>query len=74
MRLKRTINRPLIIDGWDFSPEQLLSPGDVADMFRVGPKTVARWADDGKLACVRTLGGVRRFSRQQVESFLSDGA
>ncbi|MFB4312143.1 BldC family transcriptional regulator [Actinomadura sp. GTD37] len=44
-----------------------MTPGDVATMFRVDPKTVTRWADDGKLASIRTLGRVRRFSRQQVE-------
>ncbi|WP_281181615.1 BldC family transcriptional regulator [Actinomadura latina] len=62
------------MDGWDFGPGQLLSPGDVAAMFRVDPKTVARWAEDGKLATIRTLGGVRRFSRQQVEHLMYGGA
>ncbi len=47
-----------------------LTPGDVATMFRVDPKTVTRWADGGKLASIRTLGGVRRFSRQQVEHLM----
>ncbi|MFC4052210.1 helix-turn-helix domain-containing protein [Actinomadura syzygii] len=60
------------VDGWDFGPGQLLSPGEVADMFRVGPATVARWADEGRLSCVRTLGGVRRFSREQIEHFMNN--
>lgn len=65
----------MIVDGWDFGAGQLLTPGDVASMFRVDPKTVTRWADDGKLASIRTLGGVRRFSRQQVEYLMHrDGA
>ncbi|MEU8797257.1 BldC family transcriptional regulator [Spirillospora sp. NPDC048819] len=50
-----------------------MTPGDVANMFRVNPKTVVRWADDGMLACIRTLGGVRRFSRQQVEHLMDGG-
>lgn len=70
---KRTINRPLIIDGWDFGRGQLMTPGDVADMFRVDPKTVVRWAREGKLASIRTPGNVRRFSRQQVEHLLYGG-
>ncbi|WP_309237418.1 BldC family transcriptional regulator [Actinomadura sp. BRA 177] len=59
-----------MVDGWDFGAGQLLTPGDVATMFRVDPKTVTRWADGGKLASIRTLGGVRRFSRQQVEHLM----
>ena len=38
----------------------LLTPGEVAVLFRVDPKTVTRWAQAGKLSAVRTLGGHRR--------------
>jgi excisionase family DNA binding protein len=31
--------------------------------------TVRRWADAGHLACYRTPGGQRRFSREQLETF-----
>ena len=34
---------------------------DVADLLHVSPKTVTRWAKQGKLPCSRTLGGHRRF-------------
>jgi excisionase family DNA binding protein len=44
----------------------LLRPGEVADMFRVDPKTVTRWANDGKLTAIRTLGGHRRFREDEV--------
>jgi len=44
----------------------LLRPGEVADMFRVDPKTVTRWANDGKLTAIRTLGGHRRFRQEEV--------
>jgi len=44
----------------------LLRPGEVADMFRVDPKTVTRWANDGKLSAIRTLGGHRRFREEEV--------
>ena len=39
----------------------LLSPGQVAEMFSVDPKTVTRWAKAGKLTAVKTLGGHRRY-------------
>ena len=60
------------VDGWDFGPDQLLFPGEVARMFRVRPATVARWAADGRLACVRTPGGARRHSRQQIEHLMNN--
>ncbi|MFI0481828.1 helix-turn-helix domain-containing protein [Actinomadura sp. 9N215] len=60
------------LHGWDFSPGQLLTPTDVAEMFRVSPATVAKWAGEGRLAFVRTLGGHRRYSLQQVEHFLKN--
>jgi len=37
--------------------ERLLTPAEVAVMFRVDPKTVTRWARAGKLSSIRTLGG-----------------
>jgi excisionase family DNA binding protein len=49
----------------------LLTPAEVADLFRVNPKTVTRWAQTGKISVVRTLGGHRRFRRSEVEARLS---
>ena len=40
--------------------ENLLTPAEVAAMFRVDPKTVTRWAKAGKISAIRTLGGHRR--------------
>jgi excisionase family DNA binding protein len=40
---------------------QLLTPVDVARLFRVDPKTVTRWAAAGRLPCLRTPGGHFRF-------------
>lgn len=48
----------------------LLTPSEVAAMFRVDPKTVTRWARAGKLSAVRTLGGHRRYSELEVRSLL----
>src|SRR5207247_5787707 len=42
--------------------EPLLTPAEVATMFRVDPKTVTRWAKAGKLTSIRTLGGQDRKS------------
>lgn len=46
--------------------DALLTPAEVAAMFRVNPKTVTRWARSGKLNAVRTLGGHRRFRSSEV--------
>jgi excisionase family DNA binding protein len=54
-------------------PERLLTPVEVATVFRVDPKTVARWAAAGRIKCIRTPGGHRRF-RQAAVMALLDGA
>jgi excisionase family DNA binding protein len=46
---------------------QYLKTGDVADMLHISPKTVTRWARDGKLPHSRTLGGHRRFPADDIE-------
>jgi excisionase family DNA binding protein len=51
--------------------ELLLTPGEVAGMFRVDPKTVTRWAQDGKLTSIRTLGGHRRYREAEVRGLLT---
>jgi excisionase family DNA binding protein len=33
--------------------------------------TVRRWTDAGHIACYRTPGGQRRFSRQQLDGFIA---
>jgi excisionase family DNA binding protein len=54
--------------------EPLLTPGEVAVMFRVDPKTVTRWAKAGKLTSVRTLGGHRRYREVEVRDLLAGGS
>ena len=51
---------------------ELLTPGEVAVLFRVDPKTVTRWARAGKLAAIRTMGGHRRFRASEIQRFLED--
>lgn len=51
--------------------EALLTPAEVAAMFRVDPKTVTRWAKAGKLSSIRTLGGHRRYRESEVRALLT---
>ena len=51
---------------------ELLTPSEVAVMFRVSPKTVTRWARAGKISAVRTLSGHRRFRAGEIRQFLSE--
>jgi excisionase family DNA binding protein len=51
---------------------RLLTPAQVGEMLVVDPRTVTRWARDGKLRCIRTPGGHRRYDAEQVEGFLND--
>ena len=53
-------------------PDRLLTPGEVALMFRVDPKTVARWATTGRVGSIRTPGGHRRFRESEVNQLLAD--
>jgi excisionase family DNA binding protein len=51
--------------------EVLLTPSEVAALFRVDPKTVTRWAKAGKLTSIRTLGGHRRYKESEVKALLN---
>ena len=51
---------------------ELLTPAEVAIMFRVNPKTVTRWARAGKISAVRTLGGHRRFRASEIRRLLAE--
>lgn len=55
-------------------PDALLTPAEVAALFRVNPKTVTRWARSGKLTAVRTLGGHRRFRASEVRQCLEEAS
>ncbi len=50
--------------------EALLTPAEVATMFRVDPKTVTRWAAAGRIGSIRTPGGHRRFRESEVRALL----
>lgn len=50
----------------------LLTPAEVARMFRVDAKTVTRWAKDRLIASIRTPGGHRRFRPSVVKAAMRD--
>ncbi len=53
------------------TPEDLLTPGQVAALLHVDPRTVTRWAAAGRLRAVRTPGGHRRYFRSEVLAIAS---
>jgi excisionase family DNA binding protein len=48
------------------STATFLYPGEVAALLHVSPKTISRWAMDGKLPFQLTLGGHRRFPEREI--------
>lgn len=50
--------------------DRLMSPAQVAQLFGVRAKTVTTWATQGRLACIRTLGGHRRYWESDVRRLL----
>jgi excisionase family DNA binding protein len=50
--------------------DRLLTPGEVATLFRVDPKTVTRWAAAGRINSIRTPGGHRRFRESEIRELL----
>ena len=53
--------------------DRLLTPGEVAALFRVDPKAVTRWAAAGRIGSIRTPGGHRRFRESEVKALLEGG-
>jgi excisionase family DNA binding protein len=46
--------------------EVLVKPREAAYLLSVDPKTVTRWANKGKIVCIRTLGGHRRYPMSEI--------
>lgn len=55
------------------SPEPLMTASEVAEAFRVDPKTVTRWAKAGRLSWIKTPGGHHRFRETEVRALLGTG-
>jgi excisionase family DNA binding protein len=62
--------RPRREEGDVDTGDRLLTPGEVAALFRVDPKTVTRWAAAGRIGSIRTPGGHRRFRESEVRALL----
>jgi excisionase family DNA binding protein len=54
----------------DVTGDRLLTPAEVAALWRVDPKTVSRWAAAGRVSSIRTPGGHRRFRESEVRALL----
>ena len=53
-------------------PPTYLHPAEVADILHVSPKTVSRWAKEGKLPFLRTLGGHRRYPEAKIRELAEE--
>lgn len=45
-----------------------LTPKQVYERFGFHPKTLALWADEGKVSCIKSPGGHRRYSLESLEN------
>lgn len=61
--MKNAVQEPDI----KMSESQYLTRSEVSKLLGVSPNTVTRWAREGRLACLVTLGGHHRFDREVVE-------
>lgn len=50
--------------------DNIMRPEEVAQLFKVSVRTVARWADQGLLPHFKTVGGHHRYRRAEVEAIL----
>jgi excisionase family DNA binding protein len=49
-----------------------LRAAEVADILHVSPKTVSRWAKEGKLPFLKTLGGHRRYPAAEIRQLAEE--
>ena len=49
-----------------------LHPAEVADIMHLSPKTVSRWAKEGKLPFLKTLGGHRRYPATEIRQLADE--
>lgn len=52
---------------------EMMAPYEVAQVFKVDPKTVGRWAKRGRIRSLRTPGGHRRYFRAEIEALVAEG-
>jgi excisionase family DNA binding protein len=49
-----------------------LHTAEVADLLHVSPKTVSRWAKEGRLPFLKTLGGHRRYPEAEIRDLATE--
>jgi excisionase family DNA binding protein len=49
-----------------------LRTAEVANLLQVSPKTVSRWAKEGKLPFLKTLGGHRRYPEVEIRDLAEE--
>jgi len=49
-----------------------LRTAEAADILYVSPKTVSRWAKEGKLPFLKTLGGHRRYPAAEIRQLANE--
>ena len=54
------------------TPPTYLRAAEVADLLHVSPKTVSRWAKEGKLPFLKTLGGHRRYPAVEIRQLIDE--
>ena len=54
------------------TPPSYLRAAEVADLLHVSPKTVSRWAKEGKLPFLKTLGGHRRYPEAEIHELAEE--
>jgi excisionase family DNA binding protein len=69
--MKRTKS---VLGATNGSPRPYLTRAEVARLFGVSPATVASWARQGRLGYISTLGGHRRYPREEILALLNDVA
>lgn len=53
------------------TPRKLISATEVASTFSVHPGTVVRWAKEGKISHIKTLGGHRRYDADEIHKMVN---
>jgi excisionase family DNA binding protein len=70
--LNRDDNREGVSSMSRTSRPTYLRTSEVAGLLHVSPKTVSRWAQEGKLPFLRTLGGHRRYPDNEIRALADE--
>jgi excisionase family DNA binding protein len=49
-----------------------LRTGQVAELLQVSPKTITRWAKEGRLPFLKTLGNHRRYPADKIRDLIEE--